>query len=133
MLDIYPTILDLCNLPKNLQNEGFSLKPLLKNPFNPNWTHPAITTYGRNNHSIRTQQYRYIRYADGSEELYDHNADNDEWYNLANNPQYTDVILDMQQYLPKTNMTWNIDPKKNTDHFLKRVRQLELNYQKQSQ
>ncbi|QQE10715.1 sulfatase [Planctomycetota bacterium] len=132
MLDIYPTILELCNLPKNPQNEGFSLTPLIKDPFNPNWNHPAITTYGRNNHAIRTQQYRYIRYADGSEELYNHNADNDEWYNLANNPQFADIKLDLQKHIPKTNMKWDIDPTIPDDHFLKRVRDLELNYQKQN-
>ena len=55
-----------------------SLLPLLKNP-KADWEHVAISTLGQNNHAVRDQRWRYIRYADGSEELYDHQTDPNEW------------------------------------------------------
>ena len=51
----------------------------------------ALTTHGRNNHAVRTERWRYIRYADGSEELYDHDADPLEWKNLAGDAKYAAV------------------------------------------
>ncbi len=56
--------------------------PLLRDP-DAAWDRPAVTTHGRNNHAVRSERWRYIRYADGSEELYDHDADPLEWANLA--------------------------------------------------
>ncbi len=81
-MNIYPTLADLCDLPIGGQLDGFSMKPLLANPA-AIWDHPAITSHGRNNNAVRTSRWRYIRYADGSEELYDHDADPNEWKNLA--------------------------------------------------
>jgi hypothetical protein len=62
--------------------QGKSIRPLLENPQLP-WEQPAITTYRQNNHSIRSQQWRYTRYADGGEELYNEGNDPYEWTNLA--------------------------------------------------
>ena len=62
---------------------------------------PAITTANQNNHSVRTEHWRYIRYADGSEELYDHRSDPNEWTNLAKDPQYADVIREHAAWLPE--------------------------------
>ena len=75
--------------------------PLLKNP-QAEWARPAITTHGRGNHAIRSERYRYIRYADGSEELYDHEADPMEWNNLASDPQGKLVIRQLAKWLPET-------------------------------
>ena len=77
--------------------------PLLKNPAI-DWKIPALTTHGRNNHSIRSRRWRYIRYEDGSEELYDHEKDELEWNNLANDPQYQTVKEEMAKWLPKVNV-----------------------------
>jgi arylsulfatase A-like enzyme len=70
LMDIYPTLVELAGLEKPAHVEGRSLVPLLEDPSR-EWDFPAVTTYGRNNHAVRTDRYRYIRYADGSEELYE--------------------------------------------------------------
>lgn len=103
LMDIYPTLLDLASLPANDKNEGESIVPLLKDPKSKR-ANPAITTLGFNEHSIRTDQYRYIVYADGSEELYDHKKDPNEYDNLAGKAKYSDVVKMMKSYVPKVNV-----------------------------
>ena len=102
-IDIYPTLIDVCGLSPKKELEGKSLLPLLKNP-KASWQRPALTTHGRNNHSLRSERWRYIRYSDGTEELYDHNRDELEWTNLANDPEYTDIKKGLAKWLPKTNV-----------------------------
>lgn len=102
LLDIYPTLVDLCGLPAKKDLEGISLEPLLKNPLAVR-DQPALTTHGLNNHSLRSERWRYIRYADGSEELYDHDNDPEEWKNLAGDPQYANVKAAFAKWLPKVN------------------------------
>ena len=103
LLDIYPTLVDLCGLPTKGELEGASLIPLLKNPA-AEWERPALTTHGRNNHSLRSKRWRYIQYADGSEELYDHTVDEMEWKNLAGDPEYAGVKKDLKKWLPTVNL-----------------------------
>ena len=90
MLSIYPTLLDLCGLPAYDRNEGHTLVPCMqgKEPEN----NFALTTFGMNNHGLRTPDYRYIRYEDGGEELYDHSSDPNEWNNIADNPENSTLI-----------------------------------------
>jgi len=76
--------------------------PLLKNPKLP-WDHPSITTFGKDNHAIRTERWRYIQYSDKTEELYDHNADPYEWKNLASDPKYSEIKKKLAAWLPKIN------------------------------
>jgi arylsulfatase A-like enzyme len=64
LMDLYPTLADLCGLPVDPEWEGHNLRPLLEDPTAP-WPHAALTTHGRNNHAVRTERWRYIRYADG--------------------------------------------------------------------
>ena len=107
LLSIYPTLIDLCGLPANPRLEGVSFQPLLKSP-NADWEHVAISTLGQNNHAVRDQRWRYIRYSDGSEELYDHQTDPNEWNNLAAEsptPSHSEVIAQLKKHLPKTNAT----------------------------
>ncbi|MEM0927201.1 MAG: choline-sulfatase, partial [Planctomycetota bacterium] len=61
---------------------------------------PAITTHGRGNHSVKTESHRYIRYQDGSEELYDVKADPYEWKNLADEPSSTTLKTKLAKWLP---------------------------------
>ncbi len=82
LIDLYPTLLDLNGLTADPQQQGQSLRPLLQNPDDNTWQHPAITSFGPGNHAIRSERYRYIHYNDGSEELYDHDVDPHEWNNL---------------------------------------------------
>lgn len=100
-LDIYPTLLELAGLPAKEDLEGQSLVPLLRNPGSL-WERPALTTHEKGNHTLRSARWRYTRYADGGEELYDHSCDPMEWKNLATDPQYAHIKAGMSQYLPKT-------------------------------
>lgn len=102
LMSIYPTLCDLTGLPTPKHVEGPSLRPLLADP-TAAWDRPAITTYRRGNHAIRTERWRYIRYADGSEELYDHDADPREWTNLAKDPKVADVKAGLAKRLPTEN------------------------------
>jgi arylsulfatase A-like enzyme len=103
LIDLYPTLNELCRLPVPPQNlEGRSLAPLLNNP-RAQWPHPALTTFHQNDHTLRTEKWRYIRYANGDEELYDHDKDPNEWTNLAKNPNYQKIIAQLKMKLPKVN------------------------------
>ncbi|MEC5127987.1 sulfatase [Verrucomicrobiales bacterium BCK34] len=81
LLSLYPTVIDLAGLAPPPHIEGHSLRPLLKTP-EAGWNHSALTTFS-DHHALRTVRHRYIRYSDGSEELYDHTSDPDEFDNLA--------------------------------------------------
>ena len=105
LLDLYPTIIDVCGLPANKTNEGHSLKPLLMDP-TCKWPHAAITTYARNNHKISTETYRYAHYQDNSEELYDYIKDPNEWHNLALDKNYSTIKEELKVHLPKVNVPW---------------------------
>jgi arylsulfatase A-like enzyme len=102
LMDIYPTLIELAGAPKNVGLEAVSLAPLLRDP-KTEWDRPVITTHGRNNHAVRTQRWRYIRYADGDEELYDHNSDPLEWKNLARDPAHAEVKKELAKALPEKN------------------------------
>ncbi|MFW6171261.1 MAG: sulfatase-like hydrolase/transferase, partial [Planctomycetota bacterium] len=102
LLDIYPTLADLCGLPPREGLSGQSLVPLLADA-DAHWKRPAITTHGRLNHAVRTRRWRYIRYADGSEELYDHASDPMEYVNLAEHPAYEEIKEPLAAWLPKKN------------------------------
>ncbi|MEE9602858.1 MAG: sulfatase, partial [Thermoguttaceae bacterium] len=114
LLDIYPTLSDLCGLPIGKHLEGRSLKPLLEDPLT-EWDRPVVTTHGRNNHSVRSERWRYIRYSDGSEELYDHDNDPMEWTNLAADAKLAAVRRRLAKWLPKVNapMGTSVKIKKN--------------------
>ncbi len=102
LLDLYPTLIELCGLPARPELDGHSIVPLLRNP-EAEWEHAAITTHGKNNHAIRTEQFRYIRYENGSEELYDHSTDPNEWTNLADIDEYKEIKSDLSKRLPAVN------------------------------
>ncbi len=103
LMDIYPTLVDLAGLPKPDHLEGTSLVPLLGDPSKKEWDRPALTTHGRNNHALRSLRWRYIRYADGTEELYDHSVDPHEWANVAKNSAHDSVKARLAKHFPKKN------------------------------
>lgn len=89
LLDLYPTLCELTGLSRPEHLDGRSLVPLLIDPSTPREA-PAITAMGEGagaSYAIRTNRWRYIRYANGSEELYDHQNDPHEWTNLAGRPE----------------------------------------------
>lgn len=99
LIDVSPTMLQLCGLPPNPQHEGDSLAPLLEDP-QACWRHATLTTYGWGNHAVRSQRYRYICYEDGAEELYDHDTDPHERENLADAPEMRSVLWKHRSWLP---------------------------------
>jgi arylsulfatase A-like enzyme len=102
LLDIFPTLLALAGFPERADLEGHSLVPQLRDATAPReW--PAITTHNHDNHGIRTERWPYIRYADGSEELYDMQVDANEWKNLAADLKLADVKRDLAKWLPAVN------------------------------
>lgn len=106
LLSIYPTLLELCNLPKYDRNEGKSLVSVMQEN-SPSDTAVALSTFGMNNHAIKSSRYRYISYEDSGEELYDHKSDPYEFENLARNPAQQNTLNNLKQYLPETNAIWD--------------------------
>ena len=99
LLDIYPTLIELCGLPANPHLEGISLVPQLNDPTSPR-EQPAITSSYYGNHSVRSRNWRWIVYEDGAEELYDHRTDPDEFHNLASDPAHRAVRNQLARWLP---------------------------------
>ena len=105
LVDIYPTLLDLAGLPTKPGLDGQSLVPLLKNP-QAKWDRPALMTEGRGNHAVRSRDWRYIRYKDDTEELYDCKTD-DPWNHTnllagEDRDKYASVVAEHQKWLPET-------------------------------
>ena len=101
LIDIYPTLVDLCGSKANPKLDGISLAPLLENPMAA-WERPSVITYERGNHAVRSERWRYIRYNDGTEELYDHDNDPREWTNLAEDSRFDSIKQKLAKWLPKT-------------------------------
>ncbi len=100
LINIYRTLADLTGLEAPGYLDGYSLVPYLKDPSKP-LPGPSICSWGRGNYALRDANYRYIRYFDGSEELYSHEKDPDEWTNLADNPEYAAVKERLAVFFPK--------------------------------
>jgi arylsulfatase A-like enzyme len=100
LIDLFPTLVELCGLPRPPDLDGRSLAPLLGEP-DSEWDRPALTTHGAGNHALRTDRWRYIRYADGGEELYDHAADPHEWTNLAGREEHAARLRRFADLLPE--------------------------------
>ena len=118
ILNLYPTLNDLCQLPNSPYEDGrglsikardediskldgVSLVPLLENP-DADWNRPALIEFKRGNVAVRTERFRYIRYHDGGEELYDHDADPNEWTNLASSPEHAATKKELSKWLTKS-------------------------------
>jgi arylsulfatase A-like enzyme len=129
MLDIYPTLADLCGLPVNKTNEGKSLKPLIENP-EAGSAFYAITTYGRNNHAVVSNGYRYIRYEDGSEELYNRNTDPNEFENIAGKNGLLEIKSALAKYLPVKNEYWTPEIKTGANAYFEKQMEDQINPQK---
>jgi arylsulfatase A-like enzyme len=99
LLDLFPTLAELCGLEPPAGLDGASLVPLLDDPNAP-FDRPALTSLDAGSHAVRTERWRYIRYRDGSEELYDHASDPHEWTNLAGDPQHTATRTELARLLP---------------------------------
>jgi len=104
LLDIYPTLADLCSIKTPSTAEGVSLRPLLNDPF-VEWNRPAYSQVWRwqgfPGYSVRTERWRYVEWGGGAKgvELYDHLEDPNEWHNLAEYPAYRPVVEKLQRLL----------------------------------
>lgn len=99
-LGIYPTLCDIVGLPIPGHLQGPSLRPLLEDPAAA-WDRMALTTHGRGEHGVRSDRWRYIRYHDGTEELYDHQNDPMEWKNVAGDPAHNEVKAKLATWIPE--------------------------------
>ncbi|TNF41315.1 MAG: DUF4976 domain-containing protein [Bacteroidetes bacterium] len=100
LLDIYPTLVELCTLPDAPKLDGNSIVPLIKNP-DTEWDKPVLSSWYYKNLSVRSNNWRYIKYRDGGEELYNHQNDPGEHKNLAGDPAYAEVIAELKKSLPE--------------------------------
>ncbi len=114
LLNLFPTLTDLCALPGSPETEGVSLRPLLEDPSRA-WERPAIVTFGRGNHAVRSERFRYIRYATGEEEFYDHATDPGELTNLVSDPGHAPEMVRHRAWLPAVDTPGAL--RKNAFHF----------------
>jgi len=117
LIDIYPTLIDLCGLDEKTRKndkghplDGHSLKSLLEKPTQGKWSGPdsALTALykwrmkynpSQENYSLRADNWRYIRYENGKEELYATSEDPHEWVNLAGNPSHSATLISLRRKL----------------------------------
>ena len=99
LLDLYPTLVELCGLPTKEGLDGRSFAGWQKTPSDSSL--PTLTTMGFQNHSVRSATHRYTRYAEGTEELYDHQTDPMERRNLITDAKLKPVVDELRAYLPK--------------------------------
>ena len=105
MIDLYPTLVELCGLPKPEGLEGRSLVPLLNDP-KVEWNHPAYTCWSEDGRtltgvSVRMEKWRYAEYTLGGGMLLDIDNDPHELKNLANDPKYADVVKELSPLVRK--------------------------------
>lgn len=100
LLDLYPTLTELCGLPSPERLDGLSLMPQLQDP-QKRRMRPVLISSFEGNHAVRTRDWRLIYYADGARELYDHRKDPDEFTNLATRPMYDKAWKSLARWLPK--------------------------------
>jgi iduronate 2-sulfatase len=102
LVDVYPTLVELCALPGVEGLDGLSLAPLLADPrltVRESAFSAVARPAGQIGRSLRTSRYRYTEWPDGSEELYDHDADSREFTNLARRPEQAPTVADMRRLL----------------------------------
>ncbi|MDG2253519.1 MAG: sulfatase [Opitutaceae bacterium] len=100
LLDVYPTVIDMLGLKKRDDLDGHSLMPLLSDP-RAEWVHVAMSTVGRGTHTVRHSRWRYTRYFDGTQELYDHKNDPNEWTNLIGDPERANLVRWLSKKIPE--------------------------------
>lgn len=103
LIDLYPTFCEVFGTEAPAALEGVSLVPLLKDE-TAEWKRMAVTTLEPDSHSVRSEQWRYIRYSDGTEELYDHSKDPNEWTNIAGDEANQTIKSAHLPWWPKTSL-----------------------------
>ncbi len=99
LIDIYPTLIELCDLPEHTPLDGISLLPQLGDPAAER-DQPAIISSYYGNHAVRSRDWRLIAYEDGARELYDHRNDPEEYTNLANDADHKAILEELMEWVP---------------------------------
>ena len=99
LMDIYPTLVELCNLSTRKDLDGKSLVPILVNP-DTIISRPIVTTYDYGSYSIRFKDWHYIKYIDDTEELYDLKSDPEEWHNLVEADSLEQIKIQLSSFIP---------------------------------
>lgn len=116
LIDVYPTLCALCGLDMPAHEiDGVDLTDVLLDPSSSRGK-PVLSTYGRGNHSLRNDRYRYIRYRNGAEELYDHDHDPYEWENLAGDAEHAAAKAELARHVPTINAPDVCDPPVGIKH-----------------
>jgi arylsulfatase A-like enzyme len=97
LVDLFPTIADFCGVDSPGYPDGRSLVKAMTQKHWP--CLPVLTTWGKGNHSVRAGDWRYTRYEDGGEELYNHRTDANEWTNLANDARFAKQIERLRTWI----------------------------------
>jgi arylsulfatase A-like enzyme len=127
LIDLFPTLAEMSGIPVPEWCDGRSFAPLVTEP-RTDWPHPALTIQGKGNYSVRDEEWRYTRYFDGSEELYNHREDPYEWTNLAEDPAHVGVKARLGESLPETAATtvlprglsnWHDEEKNDMEGFVR--------------
>ena len=121
---LYPTLVDLCEIPENNMNDGYVLTPLIKNP-DSEWSHAAITSYGYMNYSVFWDQYHLISYSNGKNELYDLTNDPNEWENIADQQDAQQIIKEMKQFIPSVNVPNVLESRNTVNEYFRELLNLE--------
>ena len=112
-MSLFPTLVDLAGLPAPDHLDGVTIAPVLRDPAAAWEGPPALGTWHFNNHTVRTDRWRYLRWDNGNEELYDHDADPYEWHNLLH-PSNADraagldlpaLVAELRAHFPTINRT----------------------------
>ena len=134
LVDVYPTLKDLCNLEGDTKKnstgtdlDGHSLKAFLDNPNTSSWSGPstALSSVGvwgktdpsEQNYGVVSKRYRYTKYANGEEELYDHLYDENEWINIKDRVEYITVKQELKQQLDQQTSLSNLFLKDSLINF----------------
>jgi len=112
LLDIYPTLNALCGLPQNSENDGFDMSKDLAHPENAK--DRIVLQTNHKSHSVINQEWRYIKYENGEEELYHVKNDPNEWTNLAEKPEMKNIKMKLAKSLPQTYAPIGKGPKTRT-------------------
>jgi len=102
LIDMYPTLRDIANLPMQDRLDGVSLAPILKKPALAKERNVFIPHAERESYAVVNVHWRYIHYKNGGEELYYTKQDPNEWHNLAGDKKYTNIINELQKSAPST-------------------------------
>ncbi len=100
LLSLFPSLTELVGLPAKADNDGASLVPLLKNP-QADWKHVSLTHLSDpGSYGLSAEDWRYVHYSNGEEELYDSINDRYEWHNLAGDPKYAAKLAELRKLAP---------------------------------